>query len=144
LPLLCFHGIAMAALAASGLWWAGLFWYGGLVTTFMMSFRLRLWLEHQGTPETHRVHLNFWQAPLLAPHCSWLHWEHHSWPTIPYHRLADARRHADEKPVLTLGELLQWFKQADHLPSGQVAAASVPHDHQQIAGAGGASLVIVV
>ena len=55
----------------------------------MMSFRLRLWLEHQGTPETHRLHLNFWQAALLAPHNSWLHWEHHTWPTIPYHRLAE-------------------------------------------------------
>ena len=27
LPLLCFHAVAIALLAASGLWWAGLLWY---------------------------------------------------------------------------------------------------------------------
>jgi len=31
-------------------------------------------------------------------------------------------KHETEKPVWTLGELLQWFKQADHLPSGQAVA----------------------
>jgi fatty acid desaturase len=144
IPLLCLHAAAIALLAASGLWWAGLFWYGGLVTTFMMSFRLRLWLEHQGTPETHRVHLNFWQAPLLAPHNSWLHWEHHSWPTIPYHRLADARKHADEKPVWTLRELLQWFEQADSIPSGQAVPMAATHDQRGAADVAGDSLVIVV
>ena len=67
LPLLCFHAVAVTLLAVSGLWWAGLLWYAGLVTTFMMSFRLRLWLEHQGTPETHRLYLNFWQAAASCP-----------------------------------------------------------------------------
>jgi fatty acid desaturase len=144
LPLLCFHAFAITALAVSGLWWAGLLWYGGLVTTFMMSFRLRLWLEHQGTPDTHRLHLNFWQAPLLAPHNSWLHWEHHAWPTIPYHRLAELRKHETEKPVWTLGELLRWFKQADHMVSGQVVSATGTHGHQTDADVTGDSLVIVV
>jgi fatty acid desaturase len=144
IPLLSFHAAAIALLAASGLWWAGLFWYAGLVTTFMMSFRLRLWLEHQGTPETHRVHLTFWQAPLLAPHNSWLHWEHHSWPTIPYHRLADARKHTAEKPVWTLRELLQWFQQAERIPSGQAVAMAATHDQQRTADVAGDSLVIVV
>src|SRR5271166_5247785 len=109
IPLLCFHAAAIALLAASGLWWAGLLWYGGLVTTFMMSFRLRLWLEHQGTADTHRLHLDFWQAAILAPHNSWMHWEHHSFPTVPYHRLPEARKHVAEKPVWTLRELLHWF-----------------------------------
>ena len=144
LPLLCFHALAIVLLAASGLWWAGLLWYAGLVTTFMMSFRLRLWLEHQGTPETHRLHLNFWQAPLLAPHNSWMHWEHHTWPTIPYHRLARARTHASEKPVWTLGELLQWFEQANHMASGEVVAGTGLHDQHKNADVPRDSLVIVV
>ena len=123
LPLLCFHAVAFALLIASGQWRAGLLWYAGLTTTFMMFFRLRLWLEHQGTPETHRLHLNAWQALLLAPHKSWMHWEHHSWPTIPYHRLAALRKYLnDEEPVWTLEELLQWFRRADRMSSGQVAA----------------------
>src|ERR1700733_13351222 len=128
-PLLCFNYITLAVLLGSGLWWEGFFWYAGVVTSFMMSFRLRLWLEHQGTPETHRLHLNFWQAPLLAPHNSWMHWEHHSWPTIPYHRLAELRKYLTEKPVWTLRELLQWFRDADHISSGQVVTAASAHDH---------------
>ena len=32
LPLLCFHAVAIALLAVSGLWWPGLLWYAGLVT----------------------------------------------------------------------------------------------------------------
>ena len=143
LPLLCCHAAAIALLAASGLWWAGLLWYAGLVTTFMMSFRLRLWLEHQGTPETHRLHLNVWQAALLAPHSSWMHWEHHAWPTIPYHRLAKVRKHDTERPVWTLGELLRWFKQADHIPSGQAVTAARPCDHHDAGRARHDPLVIV-
>jgi fatty acid desaturase len=136
LPLLCFHAVAITLLAVSELWWAGLLWYAGLVTTFMMSFRLRLWLEHQGTPDTHRLYLNFWQALLLAPHNSWMHWEHHAWPSIPYHRLAEVRRHDTEKPVWTLGELLQWFKHAEHMSSGQVVALkhAAVRDRQNITG----------
>jgi fatty acid desaturase len=144
LPLLCFHAVAIVLLGASGLWWAGLLWYAGLVTTFMMSFRLRLWLEHQGTPETHRLHLNLWQAPLLAPHNSWMHWEHHTWPTIPYHRLAKARTHSEERPVWTLGELLRWFEQANHMASGQVVARTGLHDQHRNADVPRDSLVIVV
>jgi fatty acid desaturase len=144
IPLLCFHAVAVILLAASGLWWAGLLWYGGLVTTFMMSFRLRLWLEHQGTPETHRLHLNFWQAPLLAPHNSWLHWEHHSWPTIPYHQLAEVRKHETEKPVWTLRELLQWFRHAEQMSSGQVVAVAPKQDPHNAADDVRVPLVIVV
>ena len=144
LPLLAFHAAAITLVAAAGLWWAGLIWYAGLATTFMMSFRLRLWLEHQGTPETHRLHLYAWQAPLLAPHNSWMHWEHHAWPTIPYHRLAAVRQHDTERPVWTLGELLQWFKQAEHVPSGQAMTAARPCDHHEAGSARHDPLVIVV
>ena len=44
-----FHLLAFAGLAATGLLWAAVIWYFSLVTSFMMFFRLRLWLEHQGT-----------------------------------------------------------------------------------------------
>lgn len=137
LPLLCFHAIAITILLATGLWWACILWYAGLVTTFMMSFRLRLWLEHQGTPETHRLHLTAWQGALLAPHYSWMHWEHHHWPTIPCYRLPEARKHAPGKPVWTLGQLLAWFETADHMISGQVVGSTAAQTlHQAPAGRG--------
>ena len=118
IPLLCFHTIAVTVLAVSGLWWAGLLWYAGLVTTFMMSFRLRLWLEHQGTDDTQRLSLTWWQAPPLAPHNSWMHWEHHKYPTIPYHRLPQARQRLDGPAILTLRDLIGALASIDAIPSG--------------------------
>jgi fatty acid desaturase len=124
LPLLCYHAVAITLFAASGLWWAGLLWYAGLATTFMMSFRLRLWLEHQGTPETHRLYLNFWQAGLLAPHNAWHHWEHHKYPTVPYHRLPQARQRISGPAILTLHDLARALASTRHIPSG--TALKVP------------------
>jgi fatty acid desaturase len=124
LPLSCYHAVAIALLAASGLWWAGLLWYAGLATTFMMSFRLRLWLEHQGTDDTQRVALTPWQGSILAPHSAWHHWEHHKYPTIPYHKLSVARQHLSGPAILTLRNLLDVFAGADAIPSG--AALKVP------------------
>jgi fatty acid desaturase len=129
LPLSCYHAVAIALLTASGLWWAGLLWYAGLATTFMMSFRLRLWLEHQGTGDTQRVALTPWQGSILAPHNAWHHWEHHKYPTIPYHKLSVARQHLSGPAILTLRNLLDVFAGADAIPSGtalKVAAGTGP------------------
>ena len=124
IPLLCFHAIAVTVLAVSGLWWAGLLWYAGLVTTFMMSFRLRLWLEHQGTDDTQRLSLTWWQAALLSPHNAWHHWEHHKYPTVPYHRLPQARRRLGGRAILTLHDLTSALASTRHIPSGTALKVS--------------------
>ena len=93
-------------------------WYAGLATTFMMSFRLRLWLEHQGTDDTQRLSLTWWQAPPLAPHNSWMHWEHHKYPTVPYHRLSKARRLLGGPAILTLRDLIAALASTRAIPSG--------------------------
>jgi fatty acid desaturase len=110
--------IGSASLTAFGFWWVPVMWYVSMATSFMMFFRFRLWLEHQGTGDTQRVNLNWWQRHLLAPHNIWLHWEHHEWPTVPYHRLPAARALATHTPVLSLAELMQQLEQAPSLPSG--------------------------
>ena len=120
LPLVCWHLVAVTTLISLGLWWVAALWYLGLITTFMMFFRLRLWLEHQGTSETHRLYLNFWQAPLLAPHNSWMHWEHHNWPSVPYHKLHKIREHVSDVPVITLADLLTLFQNSKDTASGQI------------------------
>jgi fatty acid desaturase len=91
-PLALFHVVALGLLLGAGLWLVAAAWYFSLVTSFMMFFRLRLWLEHQGTDDTQRLALTRWQGAVLAPHNAWHHWEHHKYPTIPYHRLQEARR----------------------------------------------------
>lgn len=120
IPLTLMHVVLASTLIYSGLWLAALLWYGSLLTTFMMWFRLRLWLEHQGTPETHRLHLNLWQGALLAPHNSWMHWEHHNWPSVPYHRLSKIREIFNDVPVMSLRDLIEFLKNSPPIPSGHV------------------------
>lgn len=124
LPLACFHIAAVSLLLASGGWPMAAAWYFSLVTSFMMFFRLRLWLEHQGTDDTQRLALTRWQAAILSPHNAWHHWEHHKYPTIPYHRLPQARQRLTGPAILTLRDLLGVFADADAVPSG--TALSVP------------------
>lgn len=104
--LIAFHALLIAALLLAGAWPVLLLWYGSLITSFMMFFRLRLWLEHQGTEGTQRIRLGRLQAVLLAPHNAWYHYEHHSWPTVPYHRLPELRPIVDGEPVRNLAELV--------------------------------------
>jgi fatty acid desaturase len=116
--LALFHIAALSGLLAWGGWPMAAAWYFSLVTSFMMFFRLRLWLEHQGTDDTQRIALTSWQAALLSPHNAWHHWEHHKYPTIPYHRLPQARQRVSGPAILTLGGLLGIFANADAIPSG--------------------------
>lgn len=117
--MVLFHILTVSILLASGLWLTALIWYFSLVTSFMLFFRLRLWLEHQGTDETNRLKLNWWQGGLLSPHNGWYHWEHHNWASIPYHRLPEFReRMGSEKPVLTLNDLIKGFDEMGPISSG--------------------------
>jgi fatty acid desaturase len=118
LPVLALHAVVITLFTSAGLWWIALLWYISLATSFMMFFRLRLWIEHQGTGDTQRVHLNWWQKHILAPHNIWLHFEHHRWPTVPYHQLEKAREVIANPKPLTLPELLELFKHTSPIPSG--------------------------
>ena len=123
-PLVLFHVLAASALLACGGWKAMALWYYALPTSFMMFFRLRLWLEHQGTGDTQRLVLTRLQGALLAPHEAWHHWEHHKYPTIPYHRLAITRRVLAGPAVLTLRDLIRALTTAGPIPSGTALAPS--------------------
>jgi fatty acid desaturase len=118
LQLALFHFAAISVLVACGGWPMAAAWYFSLVTSFMMFFRLRLWLEHQGTDETQRLFLPWWQAALLAPHNAWHHWEHHKYPTIPYHRLPQARRRLSGPAILTLRDLIAALAGSKPITSG--------------------------
>jgi len=124
-PLALFHLAALSLLLTFGLAPTALVWYLCLVTSFMMFFRLRLWLEHQGTGDTQRLALTRVQGMVLAPHNAWHHWEHHKYPTIPYHRLPQARTRLAGPAILTLGQLVKVLARSDVIPSG---TALVPSD----------------
>jgi fatty acid desaturase len=118
LPLAFFHIAAISILTACGGWPMAAAWYLSLVTSFMMFFRLRLWLEHQGTDDTQRLSLTWWQAALLSPHNAWHHWEHHKYPTIPYHKLPRARQRLTGPAILTLHDLIAALATSRAIPSG--------------------------
>jgi fatty acid desaturase len=118
MPLALFHIAAISLLVWLDCWPIAAVWYFSLVTSFMMFFRLRLWLEHQGTDDTQRLALAPWQGAILSPHDAWHHWEHHRYPAIPYHKLAQARQLLDGPPILTLGDLMAVFASARRIPSG--------------------------
>jgi fatty acid desaturase len=123
-PLALFHFAVISVLVASGCWPMAAVWYISLVTSFMMFFRLRLWVEHQGTDDTQRLSLTWWQGMLLAPHNAWHHWEHHKYPTIPYHRLPQARQRLAGPTILTLRELIAALAGAPAIPSGTALKAA--------------------
>lgn len=114
-----YHLLLTSTLVALGLWWAAAIWYLALVTSFMMFFRLRLWLEHQNTADTLRVQLSWWQAPLLSPHNAFYHDEHHRYPTIPYHRLPEAREILRGEKPMNLLETISSFEMAAKISSGE-------------------------
>src|SRR6185437_10000077 len=123
LPLAVVHVTFVSVLLILGGWPMAAAWYFSLVTSFMMFFRLRLRLEHQGTDDTQRVSLTWWQAALLSPHNAWHHWEHHKYPTIPYHRLPQARQRLTGPAILTLSDLIGSLASADAIPSGTALKA---------------------
>jgi fatty acid desaturase len=112
------HGAFVALAAAAGRIDVAVLWYAALLTTFMMQFRLRTWLEHQGSDSTHRLHLTPLERLLLSPHNAWYHYEHHAWPTVPYHRLPQLRAMTPGEPVMTLTELIGRYRLAAAIPSG--------------------------
>lgn len=119
LPLAALHIGFVSLTLAAGLWWVAALWYLSLVTSFMMFFRLRTFLEHLGVPDTHRLRLNAWQRHVLAPHNIWYHWEHHTYPAIAYRKLPELRRLLPQKPSITLQELLTFLATAPPVASGE-------------------------
>lgn len=119
IPLALFHISMNTALFLTGFWWVSIFWYLCLMTTFMLFFRLRLWVEHQGTDFAHRLQLPKWLGALIAPHNSWYHWEHHMYPAVPYHQLPKIRALLPEEPVITFPELIQYYLRCSKIKSGK-------------------------
>jgi fatty acid desaturase len=130
-PVAAMHITSVVACGMAGFWWVPVLWYVSMATSFMMFFRLRLWLEHQGTYDTQRIHLNWWQSHLLAPHNIWMHWEHHEWPTVPYHKLQQARNLVKNPVPMNLSALVRTLENSAPRVSG--AALDVSNVANKIA-----------
>jgi len=68
-----------------------LMWYGALFTSFFAVYRMRCYSEHIGSEWTHQLELPpLWERLLYLPANTWLHWEHHTWPSVPLRRFKQA------------------------------------------------------
>ncbi len=83
-------------------------------TAFWAVFRMRIYTEHTELPVdgTHRLHLSLWQRFLFAPHYTWMHWEHHQHPHVPFWQLPALRLKYNNVPVISFNDLLNWNKRA--------------------------------
>lgn len=122
IPMVLFHATAIGISLGTGFWQIPLIWYTSMFTALPMYFRLRLWLEHQGSSFVNRIQLSKIEGAILAPHFSWYHWEHHVCPTVPYCKLPEVRKLLPQEPVITLKELINSFEQSPYIYAGAVFA----------------------
>ncbi len=101
-------------------WWAIPLWFIAQGTAFWSMFRLRLWTEHVGTSETHRVWVPLWQRILYLPHYVWLHWEHHQWDFIPFWNLPKVRLLNQSVKIIPVGEVLDSYATSHFYKTGIV------------------------
>lgn len=120
IPLVFIHLSFTLISTYLGHWEIPLIWYTSMVTAFPMYFRLRLWLEHQGTDFVHRLELSKIEGALFAPHLAWYHWEHHAYPAVPYCKLPEVRNMMLSTPTITLKELIQKFETSKPIHGGAV------------------------
>ncbi len=120
IPLTLFHMVFNGLFVLLGLWWIPMVWYACLITSFLMFFRMRTFLEHLGSDGTHRLYLNWIERQIIAPHNIWYHWEHHSYPTVPYYKLPKVREKLNKKLIISLRDLLQIYKNSKPIISGEV------------------------
>lgn len=105
--------------------WVPALWVASIATVFWSGVRLRIWTEHLGTTDTHRIDVPPWLAHLIMPHSIGLHWEHHHWPAVPFCNLPRLRAllppgQQGAPPVLPVGALLRAFFRSAPLPSGHI------------------------
>ncbi|HMV70374.1 MAG TPA: fatty acid desaturase [Myxococcota bacterium] len=113
--------VAFITLSVSvGAWYAPVAYYTAFFTTFVAAWHFRCAIEHQGTAETHRVDMPRWLAWWVAPHETWMHWEHHRHIGVPYWRLADARREDTSEPVVPLAEVFRRLEASPPYRSGEM------------------------
>jgi fatty acid desaturase len=85
---------------------------GLIFTTFWAIFRIRGWSEHVGAVGpgyTHRFSASTFAAYIFFPHNTWMHCEHHRFPTIPAHNLPLAREALGSDGVIELNSLFAAF-----------------------------------
>lgn len=107
--------------------WIPLLWVASIATVFWSGVRLRIYTEHLGTRDTHRLVMHPIFEAIVMPHAIGLHWEHHHFPRVPFYRLRALRQLLSSPPPVPLGELVRAMRRVPRLPSGEVGDAVAQH-----------------
>jgi fatty acid desaturase len=113
---------AAGSLIYFGQWWVIVVWYLGTAMVFWPIFRLRVWTEHVGTHEAHRIHAPWYMRLWLLSHNTECHYEHHLYPQVPCWHLQTVRKLlGNDPPVIPLWSLLEIWEGAPRVESGATA-----------------------
>lgn len=103
-----------------GEWWVIIAWYLGTAMVFWPTFRLRVWTEHVGTHESHRISAPWYLRIWLLPHHTYCHYEHHYYPQVPCWNLPKVRELMGDTPkIVPVLSLFDLWKTAPPLRSGE-------------------------
>jgi len=81
-------------------------WMISLVTLFWALFRIRALSEHTDITGTHRFQPHMLFRFALFPHGTWMHYEHHKWPSVPRYHLRKVRAIDTDDPVVDFQSVL--------------------------------------
>ena len=101
-------------------WWVLPLWFVAIGTSFWSIFNLRIWIEHIGTSDVHRVRASLWQRLVFLPHYTWLHWEHHRWDFIPFFNLPKVREIDNSVKIVPVRKLLASYEFYPYCRTGKV------------------------
>lgn len=129
--LLAYWMVVLGVAWKLGALWVPILWITAIATVFWSGVRLRIWTEHLGSADTHRITVPWWLAHFIMPHDIGLHWEHHRFPGVPFWNLKRLRARLPSgqegiPPLGSLSSLLRGFLSSAPLASGQVGITVGP------------------
>lgn len=108
-PPVLFMGAIISTLIYFGLLWVVILWFLAIYTSFWAFFRFRIYIEHVGTSETHRVETNWLLNLIFFPYGADMHWEHHQWPSMLYYHRKKIRELISEPKPIKVIDLLKSY-----------------------------------
>lgn len=108
-----FLGTIIASLIYFGFFWVVVLWFISIYTSFWAFFRIRIYIEHVGTTQTHRVKINQILKLIFFPHGADTHWEHHMWPNILYYQRDKVREIFPDPNLIGLEELFEMYEETE-------------------------------
>ena len=104
-----FLGTIIALLLFNDLGWVLVLWFIANISSFWAFFRIRIYIEHIGTKETHRIQSNPVLNFIFFPYGADTHWEHHQWPTMLYYNRIKARALVTKPPLKKIKDLFRSY-----------------------------------